>query len=138
MRQAKVMKEGKKPNEQVIIEVKLDGKPIGRPSVYSEELADEISLRLMEGESLRSICSEERMPHRTTVFNCLMSPEHPFSTKYARAKEVQAEGMIEELLEIADEPQNDTLIGEMGDKRPNTEYIQRSKLRIETRQWIAM
>ncbi|HHA1412828.1 MULTISPECIES: hypothetical protein [Enterobacter cloacae complex] len=40
---------------------------IGRPSDYSEELAESIRLRLAEGESLRSVCRDDGMPCKQTV-----------------------------------------------------------------------
>jgi hypothetical protein len=45
--------------------------PAGRPTDYTEALAEEICLRLAEGESLVSICREEGMPRRAAVFRWL-------------------------------------------------------------------
>lgn len=80
--------------------VKPKGK-VGRPSLYSENLVDTICRRIANGESLRSICSEETFPDRNTVIRWLW--EKPdFATKYAHAREAQADFMDDKILETAD------------------------------------
>lgn len=112
--------------------------PIGRPTDYTEELATEICMRLMDGESLRNICKDEHMPNKSTVFRWLEKEGHPFATKYARAREIQCEEFVDELIEIADDASLDELPGLIeGTTVLNRDNIHRSKLRIETRQWVA-
>ena len=41
---------------------------MGRPTIFTPELAREIPTRLAEGESLRKICADEHMPARSTVY----------------------------------------------------------------------
>jgi hypothetical protein len=108
--------------------------PLGRPSGYTQEMADIICERLSDGESLRKICLDDDMPAKTTVFKWL-GAQPTFANQYARAREVQAETMAEEILEISDETSQDTLFTEYGDK-PNSEWISRSKLRVEARKWL--
>ena len=45
--------------------------------------------------------------------------------------------MAEEALEIADDTSQDTLTDDKGNERPNSEWIQRSKLRCEIRLKLA-
>lgn len=78
----------------------------GRPSVYTDDLATEICERIIEGESLRRICSEERMPNRNTVFRWLDECED-FAAKYARARELQADHMDDLILEAAEKADED-------------------------------
>jgi hypothetical protein len=73
----------------------------GRPSLYSEELAQSICDRLIEGESLRGICSSIGMPHRVTVIRW-MALNADFATKCARARDEQADLMDDRILDIAD------------------------------------
>ena len=47
----------------------------GRPTDYTLELATLICERMVEGETLRKICADDDMPHRSTVFRWLM--RHP-------------------------------------------------------------
>jgi len=43
----------------------------GRPAKFSQALADAISERIANGDSLRTICAEESFPARSTVFKWL-------------------------------------------------------------------
>jgi hypothetical protein len=43
----------------------------GRPSEYSDKIAEAICERLLNGESLRAICADPAMPARATVFRWL-------------------------------------------------------------------
>jgi hypothetical protein len=107
----------------------------GRPSDYSDELAAEICGKLASGKPLTKICAEESMPCESTVYLWLKKQEG-FSEMYARAREDQADTLADEMLEIADDSSRDTLKTEAGEVC-NTEYVQRSRLRVDTRKWIA-
>jgi transposase-like protein len=109
--------------------------PAGRPTDYTEALAEEICLRLAEGESLVSICREEGMPGRATVFRWLQKYE-AFRNQYARAKELMVESFAEEIIAIADDSSQDTITLPNGSQRPNREWIARAKLRVNMRQWL--
>ena len=75
----------------------------GRPSLYTEELANEICVRLGLGESLRKICLDERIPSMATVMTWL-SRKPEFLEQYTRAREIQAETQFDELIDIVDQP----------------------------------
>jgi hypothetical protein len=64
----------------------------GRPSLYSDEIADAILTRLSEGESLVQVCKSEDMPGLRTVMRWA-ADNAEFGTEYARAREAQAEIM---------------------------------------------
>lgn len=109
----------------------------GRPCEYSQEKADEICIRMADGESLRSICRDEHMPDMSTVLRWLGRKElDHFRLQYAHAREVGLEQMAGEILEIADDTRLDTSYNKQGDEVANNEWIQRSKLRVDTRKWI--
>lgn len=113
---------------------------MGRPSDYTQELADQICARLADGESLRSVCRDESMPSKQTVFSWMRL--HPvFLDQYARAKEESADALADEILDIADNATNDWMKRNHGEDDPgwvaNGENIQRSRVRIDTRKWIA-
>ena len=57
--------------------------------------------------------------------------------RYARAKADQADFLAEELLEIADDSAEDEIFTEEGKRLENREFINRSRLRVDTRKWIA-
>jgi hypothetical protein len=108
---------------------------MGRPSEFSQETADAICLRLIEGDSLRTICKADEMPAASTVFKWL-SERPVFSEQYARAREAQADHLAEEILQIADDGENDTYQTDNG-PAVNQDVIQRSKLRVDARKWLA-
>jgi len=108
--------------------------PTGRPSTYSPELADTICDYLADGKSLRWICDQEGMPNKGTVLRWARDNTN-FRDQYARAREVGDELLAEEILEIADETRFDTLHTEAGPK-PDNEWINRSKLRVDARKWL--
>lgn len=107
---------------------------MGRPTIYSEELAQVICESLMVGMSLRKICELDDMPAISTVMQWLASNKSDFMEQYAHARQVQAEYLLDELIEIADDSSNDYEIVD-GQERLNQEHIQRAKLRIDTRKW---
>lgn len=112
---------------------------VGRPSDYTEELAEAICLRLSEGESLRSVCRDDGMPSKQAVLRWLAKHES-FRAQYVRAKEQGAEALAEEMFDIADDGANDWMerTNSDGDNigwQLNGEHVRRSQLRIDTRKW---
>lgn len=95
---------------------------MGRPSDYSQELADRICEGLSDGKSLRAICRAEDMPGKTTVFRWLQS-NLEFRDQYARAREAGADSLADEMVDIADGLESDD--------------VQRDRLRVDTRKWVA-
>jgi hypothetical protein len=61
---------------------------IGRPSLYTEEKAEEICARLAEGESLVNICRNSSTPTTRTVWNWIDKHED-FFRDYMRGREIQ-------------------------------------------------
>ncbi|MBO1325358.1 terminase small subunit-like protein [Acetobacter garciniae] len=74
----------------------------GRPSVFSPDIEDEICARIMEGESLRSICRDDHMPGQRTVFERLDNDAHEdFRSRYVRARKRAAEVFEDEIIDVA-------------------------------------
>ena len=115
-------------------------KPAGqKPWVYDEAIALEVCERLSEGESLRSICEDPRLPSHQTIYKWA-AVQPIFKTAYARAREAQMDKWSDDIVEIADDAKNDYVdrIGKDGEveRVPDPELMQRSKLRIDTRKWV--
>ena len=112
----------------------------GRPSIFSQEVADTICLRLSQGESLRSIVKDPDMPAQATIYFWL-NKNAPFVEQYTRAREEQAETMADEIVAIADEtPQTAPVFnkdGEQIDIKLDSAYIQWQRQRIDARKWTA-
>ncbi len=110
----------------------------GRPSRYTPELAAKICARLAEGETLRSICRDVAMPSKTTLLRWLADERNvDFRDQYAHAREMQADALFDEALEIADDASGDWSTDKDGKKTLDHEHVQRSRLRVDTRKWAA-
>lgn len=113
-------------------------KPTGRPSSFTIKVGDIICERLSEGESLRSICSTEDMPNKSTVFRWLAKHE-AFRDQYACAREAQADALFDEILHIADTP----LLGVKkkvtanGVETTEGDMIEHRRLQVDARKWMA-
>jgi hypothetical protein len=123
----------KKPEEK---------KQAGRPTLYTQELADLICQRVATTTfGLARLCAiHDDLPDKTTV-NLWRYKYLEFSTQYAQAKLAQADLLAEEMLDISDDGTNDWMQsfgedGEIGYKL-NGEHVQRSRLRIDTRKFLA-
>jgi hypothetical protein len=73
-----------------------------------------------------------------------MIEDTELANRYARAKQEQADFLVEEMLAISDDDSQDAIFVEVDDKSGksakmicNNEFIQRSRLRVDTRKWIA-
>ena len=94
------------------------------PEGYDESTADAICERLADGMSLRAICGEPDMPSTSTVCKWL-AKDSEFAEQYARARELQADALFDDCLDIADK----------GGKA--LEGTDERRLQIDTRKWMA-
>ncbi len=72
------------------------------------------------GRSMRSICKEDGMPSRWQVQERLRT-DRDFASQYARACEMRADEVFDEMLDIADDKE-----GEVNHRR----------LQVDTRKWV--
>ena len=113
---------------------------IGRPSIYTPELAERICLEMAKGRSLRAICQDEGMPARSTVHLWEVNNVDGFSDRYARAQFIRVLEMADETLDIADNASNDWMATndpENSGFKLNGEAVARSRLRVDTRKWMS-
>lgn len=115
---------------------KKSRKKQGRPSAYSEEIADAICDRIAAGESLQAICRTEGMPSDATVAGWAIDDVDGFFGKYARAKQMRCLRFADELIEIADDGGNDSYRDDNGKTKIDYDNIKRSALRVDTRKWL--
>lgn len=111
---------------------------VGRPSTYNLEVVTELCRRIATSErSIAKICREDNdMPSYSSIWNWLNDPDkQEFMDLYARAKEDQVEFMADHMLEIADDSTGDTTVTENGIVE-NREFVNRSRLRVDTRKWL--
>ncbi len=92
--------------------------------------------------STQSACKLHKLSSREWWDWCDKDAE--LAQKYARAKERQAEMMAQEIITIADDTSEDEIFSEADDKSgksakrwQNSEFINRSRLRVDARKWVA-
>src|SRR3954471_23205008 len=110
----------------------------GRKTIYTEELADLICYRIATSDrGLPRLCREfDDMPAEATI-NRWRYENPSFREKYAQAKMAQADLLAEQCLEISDDTSQDAIINKDGFETINSEFVARSRLRIDTRKWLA-
>lgn len=83
---------------------------MGRPTLYTEKLAEQLCSRIAGGESLIQICKDSKMPSRSTVFNWLLKDEYnSFLDKYLAARSIAGHACADQILGLVD----DLRIGEL-------------------------
>ena len=107
----------------------------GSISAYSAEIADKICARISEGEGLKTMCREDGMPGWRTVYDWIQKyPE--FAAAMERARELGADAIAAECLEIADTPLEGEERIEKDDGRieiKRGDMLGHRKLQIDTR-----
>jgi hypothetical protein len=122
---------------------KANPKRKGVPSEFSQSIADKLCHTIQESTlSLRKACNVIGFDFSTVKRWLEKYPD--FRAQYQASKAIQADELLDEVLEIADDTSQDEIFIESEDKDgkgakrvPNNEFIQRSKLRVETRLKIA-
>ena len=98
--------------------------------------------RICNGKSLKSILdSDNKMPSRPIVYTWLNKEndnyDKEFFNNYVRATQDRADYLVEEIITIADDQEGDTYEDDDGKIQTNHNVISRSKLRVDSRKWIA-
>lgn len=110
-------------------------RPRGAQSTFTQEKADEVVMRVSNGEPLAPVLREMKIGVTTWYDWVNARPE--LAEAIARARLLGFDVIADECLEIADDARNDWMErqGDDGDAGYvlNGEHVQRSKLRIETR-----
>jgi hypothetical protein len=92
---------------------------------YRQSLGARVCDGLATGEALEAICQRPGMPPLPEVLAWLADPRRAdFQAAVAKAREARADALVGEILSIADDP-------------TGAEQVQRSKLRVDTRRWLA-
>ena len=115
------------------------GRKKREPTKLTVEVQEEILERIASGETLRGICrSDEKFPTPQAVCYLALNDD-VFAERYARAREIGIHQMVDEIVEISDDGSNDWMErnADTGDEAVNHEHISRSRLRVDTRKWLA-
>ena len=96
----------------------------GRPSLYTNEIADEICERIANGETLKQICEDSKYPDRSTIFRWLEKSEY-FQDVYARARKHQIQSYVDDIIYTAQNVD-----------ASSHESISATRLQIDTKKWF--
>jgi len=103
------------------------------------EIAKIIIERVSSGMSLKK-ATVNNDPISDTTFDSWCAEDKDLAGQYARAREKRADAIFEEILAIADDGTNDTMVIVGKDGTPmeveNKEWVNRSKLRVDARKWM--
>ena len=107
-----------------------------RPTLRTPTVEKRIIEGLCDGTPLRELCRQEGMPNWRTVYDWI-SADTDFAARIAHARDLGYDAIAEDILDIADDGTNDYVQRKRQDGSTDvvldTEHVQRSKLRIETR-----
>lgn len=110
------------------------------------DIAEVICSNIAEGRSLRSICRDTKnFPSMSIIIKWLADADikgkdskyYEFLRQYTHAREIQADTLVDEIIDIADDAANDYSKDNEGNEIVNNEHMQRSRLRIDARKWVA-
>ena len=105
-------------------------------SKYTPELFDSICETLAtSSKGLHKICKENGLSPRT--FYEWIEADTELAHRYTRAREVQADLLADEIVQISDDSTGDTTVDHFGNEIENREFVSRSRLRIDARKWVA-
>jgi hypothetical protein len=109
----------------------------GRPTDFTEEIADNICSRITNGESLSSITRDEDMPHPATVYRWLQK-HSSFCEMYTRAREDQADTLADQIIAISEEKPMLRIISDSETiEKLDPTGVSHNRNRIDARKWIA-
>lgn len=120
-------------------------KKLGRPTLRTPELEEELLDRLAQGETLIEICRDDHMPQRTVVWDWCMKDEK-FNDRYVQARMRQQESFADQIIIDAKDSSRDRLTIEHYDprtgkkvreeQRGDTVPVLRHRLQSENKRWL--
>lgn len=107
-----------------------------------DKAKEKIIQRMLNGKSLKSILdSDKSLPSRPIVYEWLNSAnskyDEEFLNNYTQATQDRADYLVEEIISIADDQENDVYEDDEGNEQTNHNVINRSRLRVDARKWVA-
>lgn len=98
--------------------------------VWTPEVADELMLRVAEGQSVYSICNDEHMPHRVTAYEHI-GKDSALATRYQAALHTRADKLMEQVVEES------RILKERAAHGASTEEVKAHQVYINSLQWTA-
>jgi len=99
------------------------------------KIVESIIILITQGQSIAKACKEVEVSSST--YMVWLSRSEDYARAHANAMASRADVIFEEILEIADNTEDDIITDSDGNKVTNHNVIQRDRLRVDTRKWIA-
>jgi hypothetical protein len=100
------------------------------------EIFNKILIEIESGRALRKILKEDDNMPSTQTFYKWIDEDAEKSKQYARACEVRADAIFDDIIDIADDSSRDKKVIQSGEVI-DSEFVARSRIRIDARKWIA-
>ena len=111
----------------------------GRPTEYTDEIGETICDRIVDGESLRTICADAGMPDEATVLGWISS-HREFRDQYEIAREFPVQALLDETIEIIDDPSGYLVERVQANGKVvvvwDRKQLPRCRLRMDVRMWV--
>jgi hypothetical protein len=112
---------------------------MAKPDPYTPALIESMLESIAGGKSLIGWIKKNKLNY-STVSKWIAEDRDGLTDKYAKAKQAGIDYLADELIDIADDGSNDWMANNDPDNpgyRANGESAARSRLRLDTRKWIA-
>lgn len=123
-----------KDSDPLEVRIKHDLRKRLPATYWNVNKAEEITSRVANGEGLIPVLKDLGI-HPMTFYKWLSVKE--FRDVYTDARKIQAELMVNEIMSIADDATRDRIVREDGKVILDFARIQRAKLMIDSRKWVA-
>lgn len=97
------------------------------------EVIDQICEKVAGGALMKVACEEAFIT--TYQFYRWILKDPVVKEMYDEARTIQAEAMMDDMMEVADDDTNDTFEDDDGVMRPNNAAVTRARIRLEQRRW---
>ena len=102
--------------------------------IWSEDMLESVLVDIAMGATVNQACKNVFMEDRVDTFYRIIMRDPNAKDAYEEARMIQAEKMaIDVIIEISDNADEDETI----DGKPNSAAVNRSRLRVDSRKWIA-
>lgn len=111
-----------------------DAKVLSLRMFWSEDLLEDVLVAIAMGATVNQACGQFFAEDRVSSFYKLIMRDKAVREAYDEARMIQAEKMaIDDIIEISDKTDND----ETWDGKGNSAAVNRSRLMVDSRKWIA-
>lgn len=102
--------------------------------IWAEDVLEDVLVNIAMGGTVAQACKEAFMEEHVDSFYRLIMRDPAVKEAYDEARTIQAEKMaIDDIIEISDDVAND----ETWDGKGNSAAVNRSRLKVDSRKWIA-